>query len=63
VPRVLRTRGELAQEPLDHREGFVLSLVDGETTVQGLIDVAGIPDGELVVTLQRLRRLGIITLG
>ena len=63
VPRVVRSSGELAQAPLDHREGFVLSLVDGQTTVQALIDVAGMPDGELIAVLQRLRRLGIITLG
>jgi hypothetical protein len=63
VPRVLRSTGELALAPLDHREGFVLSLVDGQTTVQALIDVASMPDGELIAVLQRLRRLGIITLG
>lgn len=63
VPRVLGATGDLAQAPLDHREGFVLSLVDGHTPVQALIDVAGMPDGELIAVLQRLRRLGIITLG
>jgi len=63
IPRVVRSKGELAQAPLDHREGFVLSLVDGHTPVHALIDVAGIPDGELIAVLQRLRRLGIITLG
>lgn len=63
VPRVLGATGDLVQAPLDHREGFVLSLVDGQTTVQALIDVAGMPDGELIAVLQRLRRLGIITLG
>ena len=63
VPRVLRSNGELAQAPLDHREGFVLSLIDGGTSVQVLMDVAGMPDSELIAVLQRLRSLEIITLG
>jgi hypothetical protein len=63
IPRVLRSTAELASAPLDHREGFVVSLVDGKTTVQALIDLAAMPDGELIIVLQRLRRLGIITLG
>lgn len=63
VPRTVRSRAEVAQAPLDHREGFILSFIDGHTTVQAIIDVAGIPDGEVIVVLQRLRRLGIITLG
>jgi hypothetical protein len=63
VPRVQKSCAELAQAPLDHREGFVLSLIDGGTTVQALIDLAAMPDGELIVVLQRLRHLEIITLG
>lgn len=63
VPRVARPRGELARAPLDHRQGFVLSLVDGRTTVQGVIDVAGMPEEEVVAALHRLRYLGILTLG
>jgi hypothetical protein len=63
VPRILGSSKELAAAPLDHREGFVLSLVDGQTTVQGLIDVAAMPDGELIAVLRRMRRLGLVTLG
>lgn len=63
VPRLRRTSAELSRAPLDHREGFVVSLIDGQTTVQGLIDVAAMPDGELIAVLQRLRHLELITLG
>jgi hypothetical protein len=63
VPRVVGTSAELAGAPLDHREGFVVSLVDGKTTVQALIDLAAMPDGELIAVLQRLRHLGLISLG
>jgi hypothetical protein len=63
VPRIARPSGELARAPLDHRQGFVLSLVDGRTNVQGVIDVAGMPEDEVIATLHRLRYLGIVTLG
>lgn len=63
VPRLLQSKGQLAHAPLDHRQGFVLSLVDGKTSVQALIDLAGIAEQEVVGMLQRLRSLGIITLG
>lgn len=63
VPRVIRSRLELAAAPIDHREGFVLAHIDGETSIQGLIDVAGMPDDDVLSVLQRLRHLGLITLG
>lgn len=63
VPRVLQSNDELEWAPLDHRDGFVLSLIDGRTSVQVLIDVAGMPESELIALLQRLRGLEIITLG
>ena len=62
TPRVVRSSDDLVQAPLDHREGFILSLVDGKTSVQVLIDVAAMPEGEVIAALQRLRRLGILTL-
>lgn len=62
VPRVIRSRSEVAAAPINHREGFVLSLIDGKTSVQALIDVGGMPDEDALAILQRLRRLGIITL-
>ncbi|MBX3191655.1 MAG: hypothetical protein KF819_31975 [Labilithrix sp.] len=62
VPRVLRSKQELAAAPMDHREGFVLALIDGNTTVQGVVDVSGMDDGEVTTILQRLRRLGIIAI-
>lgn len=62
VPRVARPSGELARAPLDHRQGFVLSLVDGRTNVQGVIDVSGMAEDEVIAALHRLRYLGILTL-
>jgi hypothetical protein len=62
VPRLRRSRDELAEAPIDHRDCFILGLVDGETSVQGLVDAAGIPHDDVLRALQRLRRLGLIRL-
>ena len=62
APKVLKTRRELASAPIDHRDAFVLSLVDGKTSVQGVVDLAAMPDGEAVSILQRLATLGIVLL-
>lgn len=62
-PRLVRSRKELAGAPIDHRDAFVMSLVDGQMSVAMLVDVAGMPEEELVAILTRLRRLGIISYG
>lgn len=61
-PRMLKERKALAGAPIDHRDAFVLSLIDGRITVGTLVDVAGMPEGELRAILARLARLGIIAL-
>jgi hypothetical protein len=60
VPRLLKTKAELAAAPIDHRAGFLLAHIDGVTTVQGLVDVTGMPEEEVDQILDRLRRLGIV---
>lgn len=63
VPRLVRSRDELAAAPINHREGFLLAHVDGSTTVQGLIDISGMTEDEVMAIVGRLRRLGIVQLG
>jgi len=62
VPKIIRTNGEIAEAPIDHRAGFLLAHIDGVTTVQGLVDIAGMPENEVHEILDRLRRLGIVTI-
>jgi hypothetical protein len=62
VPKLVKTRSEIAAAPIDHRAGFLIAHVDGVTTVQGLVDIAGMPEEEVQEILERLRRLGIVTL-
>ena len=42
VPVVIALRSQLNQYSLDHREGFVLSLIDGIAPVEQLFDLAGV---------------------
>lgn len=62
APRLLKTRAELVAAPIDHRDAFVLSLLDGKTSVQGVVDLAAMPDGEVLGILERLAKLGIVQL-
>ncbi len=62
VPKLLIPRGQLRDAPLDHRDAFVLSLVDGTTDRCGLADVSGLQRSVVDSILARLAELGIISL-
>ena len=62
VPKLLKSKDEIAAAPIDHRAGFLLTYIDGSTSVQGLVDMAVMPEEEVHEILDRLRRLGIIAL-
>jgi aminopeptidase-like protein len=46
--------------PLDHWAGFVLSLVDGLTSVQDIVDLSPMPEHEVLNVLDRLHEHGLI---
>ncbi len=60
VPCVIATPAELGAAHLDHREGFLLSLVDGVLAVEQLSDVSGMSGFDLLRTFAKLRRLGLV---
>jgi hypothetical protein len=60
VPKLLKTKAEIAAAPIDHRAGFLLAHVDGVTTVAGLVDICGMSEDQVDEILDRLRRLGIV---
>jgi hypothetical protein len=62
APKLLKSRSELTHAPIDHRDAFVLSLVDGKMSVAAIVDVSGMPSDEIGSILQRLAGLGIIAL-
>ncbi len=62
IPKIVRSSSEIAAAPIDHRAGFLLAHIDGVTSVQGLVDIAGMPENEVHEIVERLCRLGIVAL-
>lgn len=60
VPKIVKTKAEIAAAPIDHRAGFLLAHIDGVTSVAGLVDICGMPEDQVNEILDRLRRLGIV---
>ena len=62
VPRVALPDADLRWLGLDHRAGFLLSRVDGQNTVDELVDISGMPKLEALKTLVELLDVGAIRL-
>ncbi|MBX3270246.1 MAG: hypothetical protein KF729_08290 [Sandaracinaceae bacterium] len=60
VPRRTVADADVRWLGLDHRDGFVLSQVDGAHSVEELIDVTGMPRLEVLKTLVELVEMGAI---
>jgi hypothetical protein len=67
---LLAAIGSLAKVPVvtgapngvDHRGGFILTFVDGMSTVEDIIDVSGLPRREVLRILRDLVALSVVTL-
>ncbi len=57
VPRLVVPMQTLA---LDHRAGFILSFVDGRTSIEEIVDVSGVPTEEVVRVLEELFAQGAL---
>jgi hypothetical protein len=62
VPVVIALRSQLQDYHLDHREGFLLSLIDGTAPVDQLFDIAGIPMLEVLRLLCQLVEKRVVAL-
>jgi len=62
VPTVMIPRDQLRWLSIDHKAGFVLSLVDGVSSVEMIIDVSGMPELDTLRILADLAQQRIITL-
>lgn len=58
----LRPRRELEDLPIGHRDAFVLSLIDGKTSVEVIVDLAAMPACEVLAILDRMAALGVVSL-
>lgn len=61
VPRLRASAEELTSLPLDPREAFVLSLVDGAATIEEIIDMAGMAEDEVLADLAALAKQGVLS--
>ncbi|MBV72066.1 MAG: hypothetical protein CMH52_12130 [Myxococcales bacterium] len=59
-PRLKVTQQEYVWQSLSHVEGFVLSLIDGQTSYADIIEIATMPEKESLQTLIKLLALDII---
>ena len=62
VPVMMIPHAELRWLALDHRAGFVLSLVDGTSSIEEIIDVSTMPQLEVLRTLYNLLSQNVISL-
>lgn len=63
VPRPSKARSDLSSAPIGPKEAFVLSLVDGSMSIGSIVDMSAMPEPDVVEILDRLRRLGLVSLG
>jgi hypothetical protein len=62
IPVLIVGAERLRATKLDARAGFLLALIDGITSVEGMLDLSGMPAEETLDVLEDLRRRGIIAL-
>ncbi len=63
VPRVIVQPGRMRDLPIDPRVAFLLSRIDGESSIETLVDVTGFRAEEVVTLLARLVQLGAVAMG
>ena len=62
IPALVAGADHLRAARLDGRAGFILSLIDGATTVESLLDLSGMPIDETLGILEDLSLHGIVKL-
>jgi hypothetical protein len=62
IPVLAVSTSELARLALDHRAGFIVSLVDGVSEVEMILDVSAMPADDALAILADLVARGIIIL-
>ena len=62
VPWLVMTLEQIRALPVDHRAGFILSLIDGRCSVEMILDMAGLPEQLALRILATLMSHGAIEL-
>jgi hypothetical protein len=63
VPTLVVGQAGLHTALLDHREGFLVSFIDGTCPVDSLLYATGLPRAEVLRILDRLVRAGVVRIG
>lgn len=62
VPRLLVGPKEISKLPMDPRAAFILGHIDGIQSMEEILDVCAMPEAEAIELIERLRRMGVISL-
>lgn len=60
APRLAKAKLDASKAPLDSQSAYVLSLVDGNTTIDALADITGMTPEGVTQIIDRLQRLGLV---
>lgn len=60
IPRVVRPTSEITKLRIDHRQGFLLSFVDGTQTLEEILDICAMPSAEALALISSLKEMGVI---
>jgi len=60
-PVVALSADELRRLPLDHRAGYLLSLMDGTMDLETVLDVSAMPRAEALSAVRDLFEAGVVT--
>lgn len=61
VLRLAMVPSEIQNLALDHRAGFLISLVDGIATVDEILDMSGMPEIDVLRLLYEMREQGVVS--
>jgi hypothetical protein len=62
VPWLIITLDRLRELPLDTRAGYLVSMIDGRSTIEYIATISGIPVGEVTAIFAKLLTLGAVEL-
>ena len=60
IPRLAKSRDEIAKLPIDHRGGFLLGFIDGNQTLEEILDICAMPTTDALGLIEGLQAMGVI---
>jgi hypothetical protein len=62
VPVLVDPNADLARMGIDHRAAFILTFIDGMSTVEDIVDASGQSQADVFVLLDALVKRGVISI-